>query len=109
VTAAKTETKTMARKWTKFADWLRGRQTVDPKQLEEERLREEIDTARKAWAIALKHMDYVSDHDLIDHAIYSLEAAERKYGYLLREAKKREKLKRLAQEEKSRPAVETVS
>nr|WP_236588285.1 YaaL family protein [Tumebacillus amylolyticus] len=54
-----------------------------------EKLRQEIDAARKEWAIAQQHIDHVSEPELIDHAIYYLEAAERKYGYLLREAKKR--------------------
>lgn len=71
--------------------WMRGRQ-VEPQQSEEEKLREEISQAQADWALAQRHIDYVSDPELIDHAIYYLEAAERKYGYLLREAKKRHAL-----------------
>ena len=77
------------KKWQQFADWLRGRQPTDKELTEEEKLKEEIDAARKEWKIAREHINYVSDPDLIDHAIFSLEAAERKYGYLLRQAKKR--------------------
>ena len=52
------------------------------------KLLEEINQAKAEWAIAQQSLDVVSDPDLIDYAIYNLEAAERKYGYLLREAKK---------------------
>lgn len=65
-----------------------AQQTVE-KQDEYEQLCQEIEAARAEWAIAQQHIDYVSDPELIDHAIYYLEAAERKYGFLLREAKKK--------------------
>jgi hypothetical protein len=77
------------KRWNPFTDWLRGRQMIDPELTEEDRLFEEIEAARKEWKIACEQINYVSDPDLIDHAIFSLEAAERKYGYLLRQAKKR--------------------
>lgn len=88
-----------ARKRSRFGEWLpRSRKSrLAAEQLaqnaaqkdEYERLCEEIEAARAEWAIAQQHVDYVSDPELIDHAIYYLEAAERKYGYLLREAKKK--------------------
>lgn len=43
-----------------------------------------VDDARKAWLQARHHFDNVTDPDLIDHAIYEIVAAERKYMYLLR-------------------------
>ncbi len=52
------------------------------------KLLEEIAAAKAEWAVAQQNLDVVSEPDLIDYAIYNLEAAERKYGYLLREAKK---------------------
>lgn len=77
-------------KWTRFADWLRGRRgTLEAEPSEFEKLRQEIATAQQEWVIAQRHIDEVSEPELIDHAIYYLEAAERKYGYLLREAKKK--------------------
>ncbi|MCX7571916.1 YaaL family protein [Tumebacillus sp. DT12] len=89
------------KKWKQFADWLRGRQTVDRELTEEEKLKAEIDAAQKEWKIAREHINYVSDPELIDHAIFSLEAAERKYGYLLRQAKKRHAQKQAVELEKT--------
>jgi hypothetical protein len=52
------------------------------------RLIHEIEKARNEWAIALQKLDYVVERDQIDYAIYSLEAAEKRYEMLLRQAKK---------------------
>lgn len=76
------------RNWKKVVDLIRGRRPVDEGPTEMEKLQAEIEQAREEWAIAQQHIDHVSDPELIDHAIYYLEAAERKYGYLLREAKR---------------------
>jgi hypothetical protein len=75
--------------WKRLTNWLRGRQQPEEQTSEYDKLRLEIEAARKEWAIAQQHIDHVCEPELIDHAIYYLEAAERKYGYLLREAKKR--------------------
>jgi hypothetical protein len=78
--------------WARLGGLLGGakaaQQTIVKKD-DYEQLCLEIEAARAEWAIAQQHIDYVSDPELIDHAIYYLEAAERKYGYLLREAKKK--------------------
>lgn len=47
-----------------------------------------IEKARQEWLSARSYFDNVTDPDLIDHAIYCVEAAERKYMYLLKQAKK---------------------
>ncbi len=49
--------------------------------------RESIAKARDEWLAAKNYFEMVSDRDLVDHAIYLLEAAERKYMYLLKRAK----------------------
>ena len=74
---------------SRVTNWLRGRPSTEDEPTELDKLRTELEAARKEWATAQRHIDYVSEPELIDHAIYYLEAAERKYGYLLREAKKR--------------------
>ncbi|HEU4964015.1 MAG TPA: DUF2508 family protein [Bacilli bacterium] len=81
--------KEQQRGWQRLTNWLRGRQPEPQEPDEMAKLRAEIELARQEWAIAQKHIDYVSEPELIDHAIYHLEAAERKYGYLLREAKQK--------------------
>lgn len=46
-----------------------------------------VEEARREWVTARMYFDSVTDPDLVDHAIFSIEAAERKYMYLLRQAK----------------------
>lgn len=49
--------------------------------------RQSISRAREEWLAAKNHFEMVCDPDLVDHAIYMLEASERKYMYLLKRAK----------------------
>ncbi|NLZ33220.1 MAG: DUF2508 family protein [Firmicutes bacterium] len=46
-----------------------------------------VEQARLEWHKAKDAFDQVSDPELIDHAVYNLEAAERRYIYLLKKAK----------------------
>lgn len=46
-----------------------------------------VEEARVEWSAARRYFEIVSEPDLIDQAIYSLQAAERKYMYLLKLAK----------------------
>lgn len=62
-------------------------ETEDP-FLQKQQLLEELKEAKKNWQIARMKLDYVSDQDQIDYAIYALEAAEKRYEMLLRHAKK---------------------
>jgi len=50
-------------------------------------LEEVVQEAWREWQAARAYFDTVSDPDLVDHAIYLVEAAERKYGYLIKRAK----------------------
>ncbi|MGE5550112.1 MAG: YaaL family protein [Bacteroidota bacterium] len=50
-------------------------------------LEEAVEEARTEWYNARRYFECVSEPDLVDQAIYSMEAAERKYMYLLRLAK----------------------
>ncbi len=50
-------------------------------------LREQIESAKKDWVYAHNYFQNVTDPDLIDHAIFMLEAAEAKYTYLLKRAR----------------------
>lgn len=45
-----------------------------------------VERARRDWEAAQAYFNNVTDPDLIDHAIYQVQAAERKYVYLLRRA-----------------------
>ncbi len=46
-----------------------------------------VEQARREWQSAKDRFDQICDPDLIDHAIYNLEAAERRYIYLIKKAK----------------------
>ena len=46
-----------------------------------------IQEARKDWENAHSFFNNVSDPDLVDHAIYAMEAAEKKYQYLIKQAR----------------------
>lgn len=47
-------------------------------------LNEEIALALHKWRMAAAYFENVSDADLMDYAIYELEAAKCRYTYLLR-------------------------
>ncbi|GIM45997.1 hypothetical protein DNHGIG_15460 [Collibacillus ludicampi] len=78
-------------KWKDW--WERFRKTEKERQEEQERneerlLIEEIEKAKEEWLQAQSRLDCVTDPELIDHAIFLIEAAEKKYMYLLRKARK---------------------
>ena len=47
----------------------------------------EIMKAHSEWELACKRLDYALGEDEIDYAVFMLEAAEKRYGMLLRRAK----------------------
>ncbi len=53
----------------------------------EDNLLEDIEVARREWTNACAFFEQVSEPDLVDMAIYSMEAAEKRYIYLLKLAK----------------------
>lgn len=48
---------------------------------------EELKKAKNEWIAAEKYFESVSDPDLVEYAIYNMEAAKRKYIYLLKKAR----------------------
>lgn len=69
--------------------WVKGFGQNEQNRLQTENLTlvDLVDRARCEWEQAKTLFDEVEDPDLIDHAIYAMEAAERKYMYLLKKAK----------------------
>ncbi len=51
-------------------------------------LSRQVDEARREWLSAKAYFETVSDPELVDHAIHLVVATEKKYVYLLRQAKK---------------------
>ncbi|MDF2716292.1 MAG: hypothetical protein K0R28_3217 [Paenibacillus sp.] len=64
------------------------RRMEDPLLKDKQALLEEIRVAQTEWQHALQRLDYASDQDQIDYAIFALEAAEKRYEMLLRCAKR---------------------
>ncbi|HWQ61116.1 MAG TPA: YaaL family protein [Negativicutes bacterium] len=46
-----------------------------------------VEQARREWLSAQNYYNSVSDTDLVDHAVYLMQAAEKKYIYLLKRAR----------------------
>ncbi len=46
-----------------------------------------VEEARREWQSAMDYFNHVVDPDLVDHAIHAMEAAERKYTFLLKKAR----------------------
>jgi hypothetical protein len=49
---------------------------------------EAIDKAKKEWVNTQLVFNWVEEPELVDYAVYAMEAAERRYIYLLNKAKK---------------------
>ncbi len=47
----------------------------------------ELDRAFEQWTTAERNFHEITGNDRIDYAIFAVEAAEKRYEYLLREAK----------------------
>ncbi|MGI6093248.1 MAG: DUF2508 family protein [Veillonellaceae bacterium] len=57
----------------------------EPKPLP--KLADVVEQARQEWLAAQSYYDTVSDKDLVDHAVFLMQATEKKYMYLLKQAR----------------------
>ncbi|SFL96655.1 DUF2508 family protein [Pelosinus propionicus] len=69
----------------KIQDYIYGSEHLDPKPLPS--LSVVVEEARQEWLNAQHYYNSVSDQDLVDHAVYLMQAAEKKYVYLLKKAR----------------------
>ncbi|MCK4258806.1 MAG: YaaL family protein [Halanaerobiales bacterium] len=74
---------------SKVKEWIDFDETVlwTDFRVDKNNLLNEITDAKNEWVQAQTYFQNVIDPDLIDHAIYLLEAAEAKYSYLLKQAR----------------------
>lgn len=76
----------------KVLNYLKNELLLEPIQEQQSRneysLLSQIKKARNEWEQAKSYFEQVVDPDLVDHAIYAMEAAEKKYMYLLGKARK---------------------
>ena len=54
---------------------------------DQEEFMEILTEARDEWMQAQNYFDNVSEPDLVDYAIYRLEAAKKRYTYLIKQAR----------------------
>lgn len=57
-------------------------------QAEEQRLRQEVEAAHREMEVAERYFHAVTEPELVDHAIFAMEAARRKYLYLYRQLRR---------------------
>ncbi|MDP2871252.1 MAG: YaaL family protein [Bacillota bacterium] len=50
-------------------------------------LRDSVEQAKREWLCARSFFDQVTDPDLVDYAIYQVKATEKRYMYLLQQAR----------------------
>ncbi|MFD2673406.1 YaaL family protein [Marinicrinis sediminis] len=70
-----------------WKSWLQYIWRKDKGMSEETCLIDEIERARKEWSVAYKRLDTAVGAEQVDYAIYTLEAAEKRYEMLLKQAK----------------------
>ncbi|MFH5186726.1 DUF2508 family protein [Paenibacillus sp. TAB 01] len=61
-------------------------------EMKNERLQllQEIDKAHSEWVTAQHRLDYVLEKEQIDYAVYAMEAAEKRFEMLIKQAKQME-------------------
>jgi hypothetical protein len=75
--------------WRRLITWVKKLwATEDPRKKEEKQLAQLVEIARREWVAAQEYYKCTADRELIDYAIYTILAAERKYIFLLRRAHK---------------------
>ena len=52
-----------------------------------------LEKAKLDWYAAISLFNNLIDQDLVDHAIFNLNAAEKRYSYLLKEARREHEIK----------------
>jgi hypothetical protein len=69
---------------------LLSRMQLEDAKDERELLMESIEEAKKEWQRIQSNLNYIQDQEVIDYTIYALQAAEKRYVYLLRQMKRLE-------------------
>jgi hypothetical protein len=77
---------TIGVQWRNFLAGLLERDIPEPKVLLPS-LPDAVEQARQEWIAAQYYYNTVADQDLIDYAVYGMQAAEKKYMYLLKQAR----------------------
>jgi hypothetical protein len=63
-------------------------QADEDKVDEKQEFFDQVRKAHKDWQIAVENFNYYIDPDIIDYAVYDINAAEKKFVYLIKKARK---------------------
>lgn len=77
-----------------FSSWMnsiRDKINYNKEKQKDDVLLESIQKAQKEWNDKENYFDFATDTDLVDFAIYDIEASKRKYAYLLKLIKEKNK------------------
>lgn len=72
--------------WRNIIDRILENKPLEPQTLPE--LPDIVEQARQEWLAAQSYYNSVTDSDLVDHAVYLMQATEKKYMYLLKQARR---------------------
>ena len=61
--------------------------TLWPKHKKTDQLLEQVEAARQEWHLALQQINQITSTDMLDHIIFKIDSAERKFIALLKQAK----------------------
>ncbi|HEX2952701.1 MAG TPA: DUF2508 family protein [Bacillota bacterium] len=70
-----------------FQRWMSTNIQIKQETPIEAHLMQMLDEARREWHLSKVYFNAVTETDLIDHAIFTMDAAEQRYSYLLKKAK----------------------
>lgn len=79
----------VAQIWQQISSSILGEASapVVPVRDEQQELLDLVERARQDWMAAKVYFENVSDPDLVDHAIHTMDATQKRYMYLLRKAR----------------------
>jgi len=66
---------------------IRQKDPAPTPQDEREQYLRDVDKARREWQLAQQNFNFYVKNDLIDFGVYQINAAEKKYMHLLKEAR----------------------
>ena len=57
------------------------------RETEENYLLHLLEEAKQDWSVSRSHFNDMTEEEMIDHAIYTMDAAEQRFSYLIKKAK----------------------
>lgn len=84
-------------KWRLFRCWQKPKKASEKSEIDREMVQQAGEELRQAYQVLAR----VEDSDMVDYAVFTLQAAEKRYGYLLKKLKEEEKQREESHKKKS--------